>query len=161
MIGLALMPRPRSALDSFSAVAELPDDAWDDRCAFAVAGVQAGLAGQRQEQCGQFTKPPQVLRLAADRADRRERCRRGGWWHADAVDEARRRVLEELDELPASADVAAAAGQRLRHRARPELDVGAVDAEVFADATAGRAEHADAVRLVDHEQRLVLALDRR
>jgi hypothetical protein len=79
--------------------------------------------------------------------------------HADAVDESRRRVFEELDELPAAADETAAAGQRLRHGAAPQLDVGAVDAEVFADAAAGRTEHADAVRLVDHEQRLVLALD--
>ena len=110
---------------------------------------ELGVAAQRCERLGLG------LHLA-QRGQRRRGVRRG---HPGAEDEPGRRVLQVLDQRLAAGDVAAAAGQRLRQRARPELDVAAVDAEVLADAAAAGAEHPDAVRLVDHQQRAVALLD--
>src|SRR5256885_2040653 len=76
---------------------------------------------------------------------------------ADAEEEAGRRVGEVVAQGPAPGDIAAAARQRLAQRAHPEIDVVAVDRKMLAEAAPGRAEDAERMRLVDHEEGLMAA----
>ena len=57
-------------------------------------------------------------------------------------------------DLVRAGDEAAAGGERLRERAHPQVDA-VLDAEQLGGAGAARAEHAGAVRLVDHQPRAV------
>ena len=59
-----------------------------------------------------------------------------------------------LDDLGRPGDEPAAGGQRLRERAHAQVDP-VLDAEQLARPGAARAEHADAVGLVDHQPRAV------
>ncbi len=85
---------------------------------------------------------PQLLqapRLAAHHFDGRACCRRDGRAAADAVDEARRGVFQQLDQLAAAGDIAPGRSQRLAERAHPDIDIGGIDALLFGDAAAGGA----------------------
>ena len=66
---------------------------------------------------------------------------------------------QELDHLGGARDHAAARGQGLGERRHPQIHVG-LDAEELAGACAARAEHAEAVGLVDHQPRAVLLAER-
>ena len=59
-----------------------------------------------------------------------------------------------LDHLRRAGDEAAAGGERLGEGAHPQVHA-LLDAEQLRGAGAARAEHADAVRLVDHQPRAV------
>ena len=75
--------------------------------------------------------------------------------HAGGGEQERaRRDAQEVDHLVRAGDEAAAGGERLGERAHAQVDVG-LDAEQLAAPGAARAEHAGAVRLVDHQPRAV------
>ena len=146
------MPRSaRAPATSCRQSHRVADDARDDGAAVAHAGVDAARAARVEEEAGAPCRLRDELGVRLELAQRAERGGRVRRRDADGVDEAGGRVLEVLDERVRPGDVAAAARERLRQRAHPQLDVGAVDAEVLADAAAGRAEHAERVRLVDEQ----------
>src|SRR5258708_4018398 len=132
--------------------------AWHARRAGAVPGIEAARLRPREEMRRDPAQPGDALRLGVQQAERGERgtgiCRR----QADAVEEAGRRVFQVLNEGARAGDVAAAARQRLAQRTHPDVDIGGGDGEMLADAEAALAEHAEGMRLVDHEEGLVAAL---
>ncbi len=125
----------------------------------AHAGVEMLLLGQVQEQPGPLVQPGDAFRLRFEQPERGQRGRGVRRRNAHAVNEAGGRVLEILDDGLAAGDVAAATAERLAQRPHPQVDVVGVDVEVFADAAPVRAEHADGMGLVDHQEGLVLLLD--
>src|SRR5882762_6918293 len=151
----AALLEPVAYLQGVQRVAE---DGGDHCAASREAGVDALLLGQPQEQPRPLVEPRNLLRVGLQLAQGLERRRGVRRRNAHAVDEPTRAVLEELDQLLAAADVAAAGGEALAQRAHPEVDVGTVDAEVLADARPGLPHHADGVRLVDQQEAAVLLL---
>ncbi|MCY1521775.1 hypothetical protein D9M68_566020 [compost metagenome] len=64
-----------------------------------------------------------------------------------------------LDQGGFAGDVAAAARQRFAQGAHPDIDVLAVDAEMFADAVAAGAHDAQGMGFVDHQEGAMALLD--
>ena len=88
--------------------------------------------------------------------------RRGaGGGHAGGEHEPRGRVLEVLYKGLAAGDVPPSAGEGVADGPHPNVDVTAVHAEVLPDAAAAGPEDANGVRLVDHQEGIVLLLDLR
>src|SRR5439155_26963409 len=116
------------------------------------ARVDSLLLRQPEEQRRPLVQARNLLRMRLELPQRLQR--RGGVRRRDAQaeHETTGAVLEELDELLAAADVAAAGGAALAQRPHPEVDVGAVHAEVLADSSSGCRDHADGLRLVDQEE---------
>ena len=113
--------------------------------------VQAVLEVARVlELAGEQRRP--VLR--AHDPQRGERgADRGG--HGGGGEEERARLdAQVVDDLVRAGDEAAAGGERLRERAHPQVDA-VLDPEQLGRPGPARAEHAGAVRLVDHQARAV------
>ncbi len=99
-----------------------------------------------------------ALRLALDDVERREHRRRPttGGGAAEKISSARV-VLDEIDHPLVTGDEAAHRRQRLRKGSHHQIDF-VLDAEVLGGAATVLAEHADAVRVVDHQARAVALL---
>jgi len=98
------------------------------------------------EHLGEERRP--VVR--ADDAERRERRSDRGRHAGGGEEEGARLDPEEVDHLVGAGDEAAARRERLRERAHPQVDA-VLDPEQLGRAGAAGAEHAGAVRLVDHQ----------
>ena len=77
--------------------------------------------------------------------------------HAHAEHKARRTVLEELDELVAASNKAAATAHGLGESAHPHVHFGGVDVEMLVRTAPGSTQHAQRVGFV-HQQHAVVAL---
>lgn len=117
-------------------------DGRHDGQARAGAGVDAGGLGAFQEIPAARLQGLYPLRLFQHALERGQRGRRHWRRHAYAVQKAGREELQVFDQGAFSGNVAAAAGQRFAQRAHPDVHVAAIQAEVFADAQAGGAHHA-------------------
>ena len=73
--------------------------------------------------------------------------------------EARRGVLQELDQLLAAGNVAAATAQRLAQSSHPDVDLARIHPKVLCDPAPVLSQHPGGVRVVDHQQRPVAPLD--
>src|SRR5690606_13641623 len=79
--------------------------------------------------------------------------------HADAEHECRGMKTKDVYERPASRDVAPAAAQRLAECSHPNIDAGGRDRKMLEDASPGTPQHAECVRLINHQPRIVPLLD--
>lgn len=134
-------------------------DGGHDGQAGAGAGVYPGGAGLLQEEPAAGLQGGYAVGRLLHFAQRRQRRGGDAGRHADAVQETGGQEFQVFDQRGFAGDVAAAAGQRLAQGTHPDVDVLAVDAEVFADAVAARAHDAQGVGFVDHEEGAVALLD--
>jgi hypothetical protein len=118
------------------------EDHRHDAEACGAADVEPCLACAAEEQGG--------IRLQArhtpgfDPQDAQRFQRRGGQRRrkADRVDEARRRVAQQVHQRVLARHITATGGERLRQRAHPDVDARGVHAATLGHATAGRTQHA-------------------
>ena len=157
-MGWTLMPRSNRRCATRSVTHRGADYDRHDGGAGACAGVEPMLAYLFREKGGRRRSLSDTLRLPLHDA-KSGQCGGGvGRRESDAVDEARRRITEVFDQSARAGDITAARRERLRQRAHPDVDVGAVDMEMLADAVTMRAQHADRVGLIHHEGRVMPAL---
>ena len=117
----------------------------DLEAALAQPGVQVGGVVEHARQ-------QRRALVGAHDPQRRER-RADGRRHAGGGEEERAALhAQVVDDLVAAGEEAAAAREALGERAHPQVDA-ILDAEQLRGAGAARAEHAGAVRLVDHQPR--------
>ena len=123
----------------------------------ARSGVEPCLGGAPAEQLRVGPQPRHPFRLGSQPAECGQRGPGGGRRQAHAVDEARRGVPQVLDEPGLAGDVTAAAGEGLGQGAHQDVHVPRPDGPVLHGTAAGRAQHPEAVRLVEVEQEAVPA----
>src|SRR5215831_3006833 len=99
------------------------------------------------------------LRLAPYDAQGGERSCTHRRWQANREDETWRRVLEDLDQLGISGDVAANRRECLAERAHPDVDPPRINAAMLGETASARAEHSGPVSIVDHQPGTILFLD--
>ena len=129
-------------------------DDGHDGCG-ARRGPESCLRGPAAEPLRVGPQPRHPGRLGSQPAECGQGGSCGGRRQAHAVDEARRGVAQVLDEPGLARHVAAAAGQGLGQGAHQDVHVPRPDTPVFHGTPAGRAQHAEAVRLVEVEQEAV------
>jgi hypothetical protein len=130
-----------------------------DRLAHARADIETGHAGALRETLRVGFEPRDPFGLRSQEFERRERrsCDRGR--HGDAVDEAPRRSLEEIDQRLRAGDKPAAGGKRFRQGSHPNVDPPRIDAEMFKHPLPAWTQHAQAMGVVDHQPCLTAFLD--
>ena len=123
-----------------------------------LAGVEIAVGGEFQKQLRTFTQPGHPPRLALDHPQTLER--RGGVRRraGGRKYERWRRVAEIADQPLTAGQVAAAGPECLADRSHPEVAIGRIAAEKFADTAAFGAHRAERMRLVHIEQCVVSLL---
>src|SRR5690606_2324878 len=111
---------------------------------------------------GAFEKEPTAslealypLRLLQHHLNGRQGGCREGRRHADAIDEARRRILQILNEVCPPGDIATAGGECLAERAHPDVDLVGIDTAMCGDSAPVFAQNADGARLVARLERIL------
>ena len=141
------------------ALMRIAQDNGDDRRVAAIARVQAAIVGQFQEQPRPLPQAFHAVRLSLDRPQGFQGRGRVGRGDGRGEHKRRRRVPQVLHENLRAGQVAAAASQGLADGAHPDIALRGIDAEMLADSPARPPHHADRVRLVDIEHRLVTPFD--
>ena len=116
-------------------------------------GVAGEEAEARQPGLQKMRIPPELLpalRLALDDVDGGPGRRGGRRGQGGGEDQASRGVPDVIDDRALAGDEAPDRGQRLGERPHDQVDF-VLHAEVLGGAPAARPQHAQAVRVVDHE----------
>lgn len=135
------------------------DDGGHDGQALAGAGVDASGAGLREELLSARLQGLHEVGHVLHAFERGEGGGGHGRRHADTVEEAGSEEFQMLDQGTFAGDIAATGGQGLAQCAHPDVDIAAVQPEVFADAVAAFAHYPQGVGFVDHEEAAVAPLD--
>jgi len=137
----------------------LPDNDRDDPVAPGFAGIEALGLGALEETLGIGGETRDAVRLGIHQFQRLGRGRGDAGRHPDAVDEARRVVLEQIHRHGIARDITTATDEAFRQGAEPEIDPGRIDILVFEEPLACLAENAEAMGIVDHQPAAMLLLE--
>src|SRR5690606_34512737 len=130
-----------------------------DGKALAGPDIQSRVSGAFEKEPTASLEALYPLRLLQHHLNGRQGGCREGRRHADAIDEARRRILQILNEVCPPGDIATAGGECLAERAHPYVDLVGIDTAMFGDSASVLAKNADGVSFVDQQDGIMASLD--